>query len=694
VTETKGDTICSICRRSKNSGTAGSMTQWIASCQCDLPTAAPAQEAAFPVCGICRMRIKEQRPGSITQWIFSENFCKCENPVVAEGVIPLEISIPGATADDVVDDEVALEIDANDFPLERYRPLKLIGRGALGEVYLCRDLLLKNKVAVKCLLNLTPDSIVSFQTEAKIASKLKHPAVIGVKDFGTTNGGRPFMVMEFFPGKSLAELLAEHRSLSERDVLRISTLVCSALEYLHQNDVFHRDLKPSNILVHVDEKEQIQTRLIDFGLSKTTQDVQSKTLADGKTIVGTPGYMSPDQISGQSYDARSEIYSVGCIMYEALTGIQPFQADNPLQLLNKHVTEDVPPLSEHAPGVSSELCEIVETCLSKSKESRYQTCSQLFDLLENVKPNRSGQAANLAAGEFEPTVSPKSKRSSAKFVSIGLAVVLAIAVIAYAAFNVFRETPVVSHISEFVPSTMVTLDEKNDDSFKQIAKRQTAKHTIEDSRLSMEAVESFDTTSTKMMVLSKVAPTNDLLMYVSQGRVIPELYLTGCTLTERDAELLLKVKPDKLDLTESTGVSDKFLATLAKLERLEWLCMTNVKNLTPKSMEQIASMPGLRRAGLCDTKLTNAHLKELSKSKSLQVYNLAGNSKFTLSGLTVLGNKPYTVRVNVDPIFRQQAYARLKEFEAANLQLTFDEPNRIAPLGGLYKEAGEAWTYK
>jgi len=669
MTETKGDVICNVCRRSKTAGTAGSMTQWISSCQCDMPEpVASASAASFPVCAICRMRIKEQRPGSITQWIFAENFCKCENPVVADNVIAPGFKHPGATADDAPDEEEALDVDKADFPLERYRPLKLLGRGALGEVYLCRDLLLKKKVAVKCLIHLTAEKVVSFQSEARIASKLNHPGVIGVKDFGTTSGGKPFMVMDYFPGKSLAELLADHGSLSEQDVLNIGISVCSALDYLHHNNVFHRDLKPSNILVHLDAMGRIEVRLIDFGLSKSTQDVQSKTLIDGKTIVGTPGYMSPDQINGQTYDARSEIYSLGCIMFESLAGMPPYEGESPLQLLNKHVHDDVPLLSEHAQIVSPELSDIVATCMRKRKEERYENCSQLIDILSAVKPADADQATRLVREEFA-AMDVSSKSQTKPFArNIAVAAALTAVVATYCTFVINRDdsgqhasnVPISSkYLESGSKKERGVLREVTDSVAERNARaeKRRRKESVSTSKFQMDYLNAIEDTtkSTGIGIVhsgsakdSIRALMNDRKARLKKNKKKFDVYLVDTRFVPGDGNLLVELQPTALYVSGSKGVDDNMLGELSKVKSLTSLNLNSVGGLSPKGLTHLSALPNLVTLSIDDCDLTDEHLKAIGKIPTLTWVSVRTNRHLTINGLRLLGNKSKPIMVVVN----------------------------------------------
>ncbi|MDZ4834312.1 MAG: protein kinase [Candidatus Melainabacteria bacterium] len=286
-----------------------------------------------------------------------------------------------------------IEVDPAIVPVDLFTPIALLGQGALGHVYLCTDKRLGKKVAVKCLSSVTNDRVVSFHNEAKIASKLNHRSVIRILDFGIAGGGRPYMVMEFFDGRSLQDILDESKTLGgnsaridnalpEQEGLELFIEVCDALKYLHLNGVFHRDLKPSNILVRQNEEGKVEIKLIDFNLSKTTQDIQSKTTVQGRTVVGTPMYMSPDQVAGLTYDARSEVYSLGCVMYETLTGVPVFEGATALDILNKHANDPIVSPLEFNSELSQKTAAIIEQCLNKNPDARYQTIQQLMEDLE------------------------------------------------------------------------------------------------------------------------------------------------------------------------------------------------------------------------------------------------------------------------------------------------------------------------
>jgi Serine/threonine protein kinase len=287
-----------------------------------------------------------------------------------------------------VDDgsEPELEVDPGKFPLERYKPILLLGKGAAGSVYLCRDRLLGKKVAVKTLTELSPTQLIAFQLEAKATSKLTHPSIVTVMDFGATESGCPFMVMEYIDGISLEDLLQQTGGLSIYDALTIALKISLALSYVHGFHIFHRDIKPSNILLATNEKGQHDVWLIDFGVAHIKFESQTPNVYQGQTVVGSPAYMSPDQLKGLQYDDRSEVYSVGCVLFEMLTGRPPFVEQTAMETMSKHAHEAPPAISdlmkEEPPH---QLVEVIEKCLEKSPDDRFQSMKALHAQLLSVK---------------------------------------------------------------------------------------------------------------------------------------------------------------------------------------------------------------------------------------------------------------------------------------------------------------------
>src|SRR5579885_699934 len=310
--------ICSKCGRPKESQASASLTQWFAVCTCDVQEPEAIREVRL--CTTCGKRINEGRSGSFTQWIFRSDVCSCKQSLYASGASPAQqesthIDFSAPSEPSIEDDEEMLvnediAIDAGTFPSDRYKPLTLLGCGVAGTVYLCQDKILSKKVAVKTLRERSNKQLIALQNEARACSKLKHKNIVQVLDFGVTDGGIPYMVMQYVRGESLESIKRRLRALEWRPLIMMIVELCKALAYLHENQIFHRDLKPSNILVRDANEEPPQVWLIDFGIS-----IQAGEGNSTATLAGTPAYMSPDHAAGRAYTAASDIYSLGCILF-------------------------------------------------------------------------------------------------------------------------------------------------------------------------------------------------------------------------------------------------------------------------------------------------------------------------------------------------------------------------------------------
>jgi serine/threonine protein kinase len=302
-------------------------------------------------------------------------------------------------------EEAELEVDAEQFPRERYKALELLGSGGSGLVYRCLDRLLNNQVAIKLLLSLTAEQIISFQNEAKAGSTLQHPGLVSVRDFGVTAGGAPYMVMDFVPGISLDRYIEEEGALTEAEVVQVFSQVAQALSYAHQKGIFHRDMKTSNIIVSLNNGNEPQAHVIDFGVAIYSQE---KTMVSGNVLVGTPAYMSPDQAAGRPFDARSEVYSLGCVMFEALTGSVPFSGDTALATINMHASTPAPRLADFAPEgkeFSERFEELIARSLEKNPLNRFQSMDKLREALEGAEQTPAQQvlfSLPEEASDFDP----------------------------------------------------------------------------------------------------------------------------------------------------------------------------------------------------------------------------------------------------------------------------------------------------
>lgn len=275
----------------------------------------------------------------------------------------------------------------------RYRNLATIGRGSMGVVFKALDLELDEVVAIKVLaprLDVDdPDVLLRFKREIHLNRRIKHPNVARLHDFGMS-GDFPFLTMEFIPGRNLKALIEEEGPMGLDPARAISILrqICLGTHAAHQAGIIHRDLKSSNVIV--DDVGAVA--ILDFGLARLAEG-QGVTLA--ATFLGTPHYVSPEQALGKPLDVRSDIYSIGIVAYETLTGTLPFRGDSPLVIAMRHVTDPVPDDLALFPGVTPQLAAVVQKALAKDPAERFVSAADLEAAFAETlhRPTSGAQAA-------------------------------------------------------------------------------------------------------------------------------------------------------------------------------------------------------------------------------------------------------------------------------------------------------------
>jgi serine/threonine protein kinase/tetratricopeptide (TPR) repeat protein len=276
---------------------------------------------------------------------------------------------------------------------EKYEILEVLGGGGMGVVYKAKHLLMHRTVAIKMLL---PEVVASdialarFQQEAQAASSLSHPNILAVFDFGQTADGKPYLVMDFLEGKSLSEILEEDGYLPLPRAVPIFVQICAGLAHAHQKGVIHRDLKPANIMLVDFEGTGDFVKIVDFGIAKLLPrqdgDGTPMELTHTGQIFGSPLYMSPEQCRGTALDARSDIYSLGCVMYRIVAGESPFMGQDALEAMFKQVNDNPRPFSTCCPEmeVPESFEAIVMKMLQKDPADRFQSMLQVRKALEET----------------------------------------------------------------------------------------------------------------------------------------------------------------------------------------------------------------------------------------------------------------------------------------------------------------------
>ena len=282
---------------------------------------------------------------------------------------------------------------------DRYELHERIGRGGMADVFMARDLLLDRDVAVKILFPehaVDPNFVERFRREAQSVAGLNHPNIVGVYDWGQT-GNTYFMAMEFVKGRTLAEVLRRQGRLTARSAASVGGSIANALAYAHRNNVVHRDIKPANILM----ASNGDIKVVDFGIARALDSAHDGGLTQDGAVMGTATYFSPEQAKGDGLDLRSDLYSLGIVLYELVTGKPPFSGESALATAYKQV-HDVPTrMKDHVADVPPALEAIVSKCMAKEPTRRYATAEQLRDDLRyflNNQPTMAMDEVRIARG--------------------------------------------------------------------------------------------------------------------------------------------------------------------------------------------------------------------------------------------------------------------------------------------------------
>jgi serine/threonine protein kinase len=621
------------------------------------------------------------REGSLTQFVFRSDSCRCETPEVVDvAVSRTNIEAPPFDAGpEIHGEEIAgLDLPESSFPIDRFKPVRELGRGASGAVYLCIDRFLGTYVAVKTLHHLSAEQLLGFQQEARAISRLTHPNIVKILDFGATPSGIPYMVLEHIKGEDLSTFVQQRGMLNIEQIVQVVSSVCDALSYSHAKDIFHRDLKPSNMLI-VESGGKLAAKLVDFGVARVKFETTSPPILEGTSIIGTPAYMSPDQMRGISFDRRSEVYSLGCILFELLTGQQIYSGETVMEIVSAHVNSPIPNLSEVAStrNYPERLNFIVERCLAKEPEDRYQSMGEVKNDLENLMRDLRGGTAdddvsgnvdsNSSGGDYssalqhamrtktiepsEASVEPKSKPKS-DAAAIGAVV----GFILLCALGLFLSNPNPEHAVR----NGKTVDQKILESSSSPA---TLQNALLETKFQINQFDgnhwTFNLGEVNDAALDELFHAKNLndskRLWFDQGYISPggllklrplgvvAFAIIGLELSGRHLESLAQLTTLKaLRLFENPRLEDKHLAILAgmpnltelfirndaitdegvaslgAMNNLKFLSLDRCKKLTDRSLDTIEKMTSLERLSMTETGLSMKGVHRIAKMKNLK----------------------------------------------------------------------------
>lgn len=556
---------------------------------------------------------------------------------------------------------------------DRYEILTLLGQGGTSLVYKAKDKSLDRLVAIKTLTvkSLSEQQYVKFQQEARALSNLKHASIMDILDFGMTKSGKPYMVLEYIEGVSLAKHIESLGPLPLEIALPVFIDLCEGLAHAHSKNILHRDIKPSNIIL-VNEGNSYHPKIIDFGLAML--DAGDTPVSAGENFAGSPPYMSPEQIANQELDKRSDLYSLGCTIYEALIGVVPYQGASAFETMNMHVSAPIPALP---PLVENEVLQanlqgIMSRLLAKERDLRIQSVQALQKELEELqariketekaRKHDEAQQAIKDATAAQPVIKieeePKSYFKYLGISSVILSVVLLIIVYVYETQH--------AHFQEH--------DTSNKDDSKgtvQALSRVQKLQSDIDNYVSQNPGR-----NTTQNLSRNIAQNADLIS------------VRNTTNNRAKAPDLKKLPKNEFDLDLSvTDLSKSNLADLSAYTKLRNLNLSNC-NLHPTQLKQLATLKNLEKLNLrINSGLAKANFNDLKPLKhlislSVEACDMPSKGIYEISQLKQLQelnlehNLPFTIEV-VDHL---AAMPNLKKLFVSN---SIREKNVIRELGRL-----------
>jgi len=522
------------------------------------------------------------------------------------------------------------ETQPPEFLSSRYQILSLLGEGGMGSVYRAHDPMLDKEVAIKVLSQaMTKQGAIRFQNEARATGALNHNNIVRILDFGVTEDLKPYMVMEFLDGDDLGTLIKRERTNIPIELLvKFFIGICEGIEHAHQRKILHRDIKPSNVIVRRTD-EGYQVSIVDFGIAKLTQDSHRLTVAGD--VLGSPYYMSPEQAEGQDVDERSDIYSIGCVMYEALSWQPPFKGDTLLETLSMHRFEPPRPFSEAAPREIPEWLEdVVVKCLGKERTERYQTVSELRRALEQ------GAGSGLPSLRIDHAEQVSSHSTSAKWiwgvVSLMVCVGIAAGTMVFAGSSDTR-----------LQDDVVKRERKNTKVNKlglgAIHEQTTARadsHYIPDALNLTESKFKFERAGDGMKLTAQLANDEDMRIC----NQYPDAEIVDFKYSEIDGHGFKFLKLPRV-VAVRIGASPLKDENLKYLKRLKSLIKLELSHITTLNGSGLHALPGLIRLEITDSQLTKEMMDAIGSLSSLKVLCLkrgTGLTETNISSIVKLRN--------------------------------------------------------
>ena len=523
----------------------------------------------------------------------------------------------------------------------RYQIMGRLGKGGMGVVYRVRQMFLNKEFALKTVEKhgMSDIAIRRFHQEARTASALAHPNIIAVHDFGLLDEQTPFYVMEIATGETLGERLKKAGCLKLDEAIPIFVQVCFGLAYAHQQGVVHRDIKPSNImLMDGVSGAEGSVKIVDFGIAKLTQHDGGEIQALTRTgeVFGSPLYMSPEQCSGERVDHRADIYSLGCVLFEALTGTPPYVGENALATMMRHQQEPAPTLKEASLGTDfpQAIENLVASMLAKSPDSRFQNLGVVAHRLGAMQRGEStttgSKPARIAVRQQVKTMSIRSSHFYALLFGVATLSAAVAGLLGYQFNNYQRRTPPpVVAVSKKGPL-------QEDSAFGLSPSLNKVIDKECDRVLSPEAIKKELATPTPdHRFTERNADLSDqMFKFISEASWIRGLELLGSHVNNASLGRLSKLTLLWIDVS-ATNFNDKGAKGLSLCPRLSFIS-ANWTRISDEGISDLSRIKGLDRLEVSGTKITDKGLMRLVQCKKLSTLGLRKAKQITSEGLAAL----------------------------------------------------------
>ncbi len=494
----------------------------------------------------------------------------------------------------------------------QYEVIEEIGSGGMGVIYKARHTTLDILVAIK-MLNVTrldEAGVKRFAQEANALSLLSHPNIVGIRDYGVTATGQPYMVLDYIDANPLSQHLAWHGPCSEMQSLSIFLAIAAALAHAHERGVCHRDIKPSNIMLLRSDDGRLTVKIVDFGIAKVIDQSLSGQPQVTKTgeMLGSPAYMSPEQALGKPLDQRSDIYSLGCVMYETLTGVPPFSGPTPIAILTSQLNDSPSPMCDVIgdKAVSANLEQIVQKSLSKNPEDRFQSMEELESALSVAKAGFDQPAHTPTADE----IALRSKKLKEKIFWLSFAIVLALVGIVGLTWATKRKSEIKLEAS---PLSRIEWSENE------------VRKTIQDNANSKE------------LKLALLKVNDEVLSEFDNVQATETLNLQNAELKGPGLAHLIHLPLKNLDLKFSDA-NDRACEEIHHMKGLEALGLGTTK-IDDTCVKQLSNLTRLRRLDLSGNHLSSQAIFNLHRLPGLRVLYF-GTNTLSAEGAAELGRFP------------------------------------------------------